>query len=118
MKIKVLQIAVMMILFQCSFMNAETEKTRQVVYLQPNTTQLFTELYQAYGLQSPPKRTFFESALYLDQSTQPSIVPLQPSNVAIFDHANQVLSQFHRRVNDLELYIDPNKPKPFFYTAA
>jgi len=120
MNMKLFQIVVAAIFFQCSIMNAATkiEEKRQVVYLQPNTTQLFTELYQAYGLQSPPKRTFFESALYLDQSTQPSIVPLQPSNVAIFEHASQVLSQFHRRVKDLELYIDPNKPKSFFYTAT
>lgn len=89
-----------------------------VIYLQPNTTQLFTELYQAYGLLNPPERTFFEEALYLDQSTPPSIFPFQPSNQNIFDHASQVLGEFHKRVNDLELYIDPNKPKPFFFVGS
>lgn len=87
------------------------------IYLQPNTTQLFTELYQAYNLLMPIQRTFFEEALYLDQSIPPTFIPLQLSNQAIFDHASEVLSQFHRQVNDLELYIDPDKPKPFFYTA-
>jgi len=120
---KVFQIVAIVLFFYCSLINAEAkvESARQVVYLQPNTTQLFTELYQAYGLLNTPHRTFFEDALYLDQSAQsaqPSIVPLQPSNEAVFDHANQVLSQFHQRVNDVELYIDPNKPKPFFYTAS
>jgi len=102
------------LLFQCTLARAE----EAILYLQPNTTQLFTELYQAYGLLNPPARTFFENALYLDQSTLPSILPLQPSNQAIFDHASRVLSNFHKRVNDLELYIDPKQPKPFFYTAA
>lgn len=113
------------ILFLCSSVSAETagkeigaEASRSVVYFQPNTTQLFTELYQAYGLLNPPARTFFENALYLDQSIPPSVLPLQPSNQAVFDHASKVLSEFHRSVNDLELYIDPNKPKPFFYTAS
>ncbi|MBA3816281.1 MAG: aminotransferase class I/II-fold pyridoxal phosphate-dependent enzyme [Parachlamydiaceae bacterium] len=89
-----------------------------IIYLQPNTTQLFTELYQAYGLLKPQEKTFFENALYLDQSTPPSILPFQPSNQNIFDHASQVLMEFHKRVNDLELYIDPNKPKPLFYIGS
>ena len=78
------------------------EKERPAIFLQPNTTQLFTELYQAYNLLNPPAETFFESALYLDQSTIPSILPMQPSNQAIFEHASQVLSDYHTRVNDVE----------------
>ena len=88
------------------------------IFFQPNTTQIFTELYGAHGLLDPPARTFFEEALYLDQSVPPGIVPLQPSNQVIFGHADEVLSDFHRSVKDLELYIDPTKPKPFFYTAS
>lgn len=94
------------------------KSSRPVIYFQPNTTQLFTELYQAYGLLNPPARTFFENALYLDQSIPPKTLPLQPSDQAIFDHASQVLSAFHRSVNDLELYIDPTKTKQLFYTAS
>jgi aspartate/methionine/tyrosine aminotransferase len=96
----------------------EEQQELQTIFLQPNTTQIFTELYQANGLLDPLERTFFEEALYLDQSAPPPPLPLQPSNQAIFDHASQVLSEFHKQVGDLELYIDPNKPKPFFYTAA
>jgi aspartate/methionine/tyrosine aminotransferase len=88
------------------------------IYLQPNTTQLFTELYQNYGLLNPPSRTVFEDALYLDQSVPPSQLPLQQSNQAVFDHADEVLREFHTQMGDLELYIDPKKPKPFFYTAS
>lgn len=113
------------ILFHRAFLPSEeaNEKnkvtnSRPIIYLQPNTTQIFTELYQAYGLLNPPQRTFFESALYLDQSTPPSILPLQLSNQAIFDHASQVLSEFHKGMNDLELYVDSSKPKPFFYTGC
>lgn len=95
-----------------SSLNADT------VFFQPNTTQIFTELYQVHGLLDPPARTFFDQALYLDQSIPPGVVPLQPSNQVIFGHADEVLSDFHRSVHDLELYVDPSKPKPFFYTAS
>lgn len=90
---------------------------RSTIFLQPNTTQLFTELYQEYGLQNLKPRTFFEEALYLDQSIPPTKVPLQPSNAAIFDHSNAVLTEFHRRMGDLELYVEPGQ-NPFFYTAV
>ena len=96
----------------------KTEEKLPIVYLQPNITTLFTELYQAYGLLNPPAKTFFDDAVYLDQSTPNTILPMQPSNQVIFDHTSQVLSEFHGRVHDLELYIDPSKPKPFFYTAS
>ena len=108
-------------LFSCSLSEAKAdedqEAARQVLYFQPNTTQIFTELYQAYGLLYPPQKTFFEKALYLDQSIPPFTQPLQPSNQAIFDHANRLLGEFHKRVGDYELYVDPKQPKPFFYTA-
>ncbi len=114
-------IAATLLLFTClhSFcIAADPGEKPTTVYLQPNTTQLFTELYQAYGILNPPARTVFEDALYLDQSTPMTILPLQPSNQAIFDHASDVLTTFHTRMNDLELYIDPKQSKPMFYTAA
>lgn len=88
-----------------------------IIYLQPNITQIFTEIYKAHQL-NPPARTFFDEAIYLDQSTPQTILPIQPSNQQVFDHASQILERFHGRVGDLELYIDPTKPKPFFYTAS
>ncbi len=112
---KFLKIVVLSLLLLVNVVLAEN--TRPIVYLQPNTTQLFTELYQAYGLFNPPARTVFEDALYLDQSTPVSILPMQPSNQNIFDHASDVLTEFHNRMGDLELYVDPKKAKPFFYTA-
>lgn len=99
-------------------LSAVAAEKRPVVYLRPNTTQLFTELYQAYGLLTPPARTFFENAFYLDQGAIPDILPMQPANQAILNHASQVLEEFHKRVNDFELYVDPSQGKPFFYTAA
>lgn len=116
------QVSIVCVLFLLAytFVNAveeRTEEKRPIVYLQPNITQIFTELYQAYGLLNLPARTFFDEAIYLDQSTPETILPLQPSNQVVFDHASKVLSEFHGRVHDLELYVDPTKPKPFFYTA-
>lgn len=111
------------IFFWCIFLNCASLSCAilaesQTIYFQPNTTQIFTELYQAYGLLNPPQKTFFEDAFYLDQSIPPKTLPLQPSNQAILDHTSQVLSEFHKRVGDLELYIDPSKSKPLFYTAS
>ncbi len=91
---------------------------RTRIFLQPNTPQLFSELYQSYGLLHLPKRVIFEDGLYLDQSIPPTAIPLQYSNQAIFDYASQVLKEFHTRMNDVELYIDPKQPEPFFYTAS
>lgn len=89
-----------------------------LIYLQPNTTPLFSELYEVYGLHNPPLRTFFDDAIYLDQSTPGTILPMQPANQDVFGHASDVLAAFHKKAGDFELYVDPQKPPPFFYTAS
>lgn len=97
---------------------APTNNKSLTLFLQPNITPLFTELYEVYGLSDLPKKTFFEDAIYLDQSTPVSILPMQPSNQFVFDHASDTLTAFHKKIGDFELYVDPEKPKPFFYTAS
>lgn len=89
-----------------------------ILFFQPNTTPLFSELYKKYGIYHLPKKTFFEEAIYLDQSTPITILPMQPSNQFVFKHASDTLSAFHKKIGDIELYIDPKKPEPFFYTAS
>lgn len=121
MKIYKVLVVCVLCLLGLAFVTGVEEKTEDkpsVIYLQPNITQIFNELYDAYGLSHPPAKTFFDDAVYLDQSIPPTIIPMQPSNQVIFDEASSTLSEFHKRVRDLELYIDPNKPKPFFYTAS
>jgi aspartate/methionine/tyrosine aminotransferase len=93
-------------------------KQETLIYFQPNTTPLFNELYEHYGLRNPPAITVFDDSIYLDQSTPLTILPMQPSNIDVFDHADEVLSAFHKNVGDYELYVDPLKPTPFFYTAS
>lgn len=108
-------------------LSTDREKNQKIVkttddfpllYFQPNTTPLFTELYEVYGIQKLPAKTIFDDAIYLDQSTPVTILPMQPSNQEVFGEANDVLSAFHKKVGDFELYVDPQKPKPFFYTAS
>jgi aspartate/methionine/tyrosine aminotransferase len=106
------------ILLPYALLSADGGVNRPLIYLQANTTELFTELYERHGLLTPPARTFFENALYLDQSPWPSLLPFQPSIQTILDSADHVLSEFHSRMGDLELYIDPNQPKPLFYVAS
>lgn len=98
--------------------NETAKKHETLIYFQPNTTPLFNELYELYGLRHPPAKTFFDDAIYLDQSTPITILPMQPSNIEVFGHADEVLSAFHKHVGDYELYVDPLKPNPFFYTAS
>lgn len=98
--------------------NITQKEAYPILYFQPNTTPLFTELYEAYGLSQLPRKTFFEDAIYLDQSTPITILPMQPSNQSVFGHCSDVLSEYHKKIGDLELYVDPTKPKPFFYTAS
>lgn len=98
--------------------NPKTKKYEPLLYFQPNITPLFTELYIAHGLEPFPSKINFDEAIYLDQSTPISILPLQPSNQVVFGRAHDILTAFHKKVGDLELYVDPDKPPPFFYTAS
>jgi aspartate/methionine/tyrosine aminotransferase len=99
-------------------LNAQEQEKYPPIFFQPNTTQIFSELYHSHELMPLKKRVSFERALYLDQSVPPGPFPLQPSNIAVFDKANEILTKFHQKIGDLELYIDFNKPPPFFYTTA
>lgn len=116
--IKRLGILCLVLLFGKGHADAACEEKSSTLYMQPNITLLFTELYDAHGLKNPPKRTSFEEAIYLDQSTPVTIFPLQPSNQTVFGHSSDVLTAFHKKVGDFELYVDPQKPQPFFYTAS
>lgn len=87
-----------------------------ILYLRPNTTQLFTELYQQYGLLNNPQTTVIEKAPYLDQVGAPMPFPMQPANMAIFNHAESILKKFHQKSGNLELFLEPGADT-FFYTA-
>ena len=87
------------------------------IYLRINTTQIFTELYELYGFSNPPKKNIFEQAFYLNQTGVPSPFPLQPDVQAILNRADCILSAFHTRSKNLELYKDPMATKSFFYIA-
>lgn len=51
-----------------------------LIYLRPNETPMFTELYQRYGLLNPPAIHVFDSSVYLGQPGENSL--LIPSSVA------------------------------------
>jgi aspartate/methionine/tyrosine aminotransferase len=88
-----------------------------VIYLRPNTTQVFTELYQKYGLIDNAPVNVIVDAVYLDQTGQPPILPLQPSNQSIFSHAETVLHEFHKSQKNIELFLAPTESDSFFYTS-
>lgn len=98
-------------------LNAEQRSDETILYLRPNTTQLFTELYRRYGLLHNPELTVIERAPYLDQVGAPTPFPLQPADRAILNHAESILKKFHKRSGNLELFLEPGNPDTFFYTA-
>ncbi len=75
-------------------LNLEVIGDETILYLRPNTTQLFTELYQKYGLLNNPPLNVIERVLYLDQVGAPTPFPLQPADRAILDYAESILQQF------------------------
>ncbi|MFI5342732.1 MAG: aminotransferase class I/II-fold pyridoxal phosphate-dependent enzyme [Chlamydiales bacterium] len=94
------------------------ENDASILYLRPNTTQLFTELYQHYGLLHNPETTVIERAPYLDQVGAPHPFPMQPADRAIFNHAEGILKDFHTRSGNLELFLEPGNKETFFYTGS
>ncbi len=103
-----------------AFRSTPPTKTRSdntILYLRPNTTQLFTELYRSYGLLHNPELTVIERAPYLDQVGAPQPFPMQPADRAIFNHAEAILKRFHERSGNLELFLEPGADT-FFYTAS
>lgn len=88
-----------------------------ILYLRPNTTQLFTELYKHYGLLNNPLLNVMERAPYLDQIGAPTPFPLQPADQAILNHAESLLKKFHTQSGNLDLFLEPGNKETFFYTA-
>jgi aspartate/methionine/tyrosine aminotransferase len=88
------------------------------LYLRPNTTQLFTELYRRYGLLHNRELTVIEQAPYLDQVGAPAPFPLQPADRAILNHAESILKKFHKKSGNLELFLEPGNHETFFYTTS
>lgn len=89
----------------------------EILYLQPNTTQLFTELYKHYGLLNNPQLNVIERAPYLNQTGAPTPFPLQPADQAILNRTEALLKEFHTRSGNLDLFLEPGNQESFFYTA-
>lgn len=79
----------------------------QLVYLRPNETPMFTELYQRYGLLNPPALHVYDSSVYLGQPGEKSL--LIPSSDAFFNDVDQTLRAYHARIGNQELFLDPNE---------
>jgi hypothetical protein len=74
--------------------------TDVIIDLTINIAQIFTELYQAYGLLEPPPVNVFENSIYID--------PTVPQPRPILAHMDCGLRRFHEIEGTLELYLDPN----------
>lgn len=98
-----------LLVFICFMASAQAS---QLVYLRPNETPMFTELYQRYGLLNPPALHVYDSSVYLGQPGEKSL--LIPSSEAFFNDVDQTLRAYHKRIGNQELFIDPNETQYTF----
>lgn len=89
-----------------------THAAEPLIYLRPNETPMFTELYQHYGLLNPPAIHVYDSSIYIGQPGEKGL--LIPSSEAFFDDVDQTLKTYHKRLNNLELFLDHNETKQIF----
>ncbi|WP_419420788.1 aminotransferase class I/II-fold pyridoxal phosphate-dependent enzyme [Legionella sp. D16C41] len=101
---------IILFLFFSTFTSAKAFEP--LLYLRPNETPIFTELYQRYGLLNPPKIHVYDSSVYLGQPGEKSL--LINSSEAFFNDVDQALRTYHKRLNNQELFINPNESKPIF----
>jgi hypothetical protein len=84
-----------------------------LVYMRPNETPVFTELYQRYGLLNPPALHVYDSAVYLGQPGEKGPLVI-PSSDAFFKDVDQTLRAYHARLGNQELFLDPIETKYVF----
>ncbi|QLZ67765.1 hypothetical protein FOLKNPGA_00538 [Legionella sp. PC1000] len=56
------------------FVTASANASDPLIYMRPNETPLFTELYPRYGLLNPPAVHVFDSSVYLGQPGEKSLL--------------------------------------------
>ncbi|MCE0722578.1 aminotransferase class I/II-fold pyridoxal phosphate-dependent enzyme [Legionella resiliens] len=95
-----------------AFVTASANASDPLIYMRPNETPLFTELYQRYGLLNPPAVHVFDSSVYLGQPGEKSL--LIPSSVAFFNEVEQTLRAYHERIGNKELFLDPRETQYAF----
>lgn len=83
-----------------------------LIYMRPNETPMFTELYQRYGLLNPPALHVYDSSIYLGQPGEKGL--LIPSNEVFFHDVEQALRAYHSRLGNQELFLDPAEKKYVF----
>lgn len=83
-----------------------------LVYLRPNETPMFTELYQRYGLLNPPALHVYDSAVYLGQPGEQGL--LIHSSEAFFKHVDESLKAYHTQIKNLDLFLHPDEKNAIF----
>lgn len=86
-----------------------------LIYLRPNETPLFTELYQRYGLLNPPALHVYDSSIYLGQPGEKGL--LIPSSEAFFSDVEQTIRAYQTRIGIQELFLD-SKEKDYVFCPS
>jgi len=88
------------------------DASEPLIYMRPNETPLFTELYQRYGLLNPPQMHVYDSSIYLGQPGEKGL--LIPSSDAFFKDVDKTLQAYHTRIGTMELFLDPHETNSIF----
>lgn len=88
-------------------MPLEATTFEPLVYMRPNETPVFTEIYQRYGLLNPLAIHVYDSSIYLGQPGKEGL--LIPSSDAFFKDVDQTLRAYHARLESQELFIADGK---------
>jgi aspartate/methionine/tyrosine aminotransferase len=83
-----------------------------LIYMRPNETPMFTELYQRYGLLVPPAVHVYDSSIYIGQPGENKL--LTPSSVAFFKDVEETLRAYHTRIGNIGLFRDLQETKYVF----
>ena len=101
-----------MALFLCFEPAIADNVPEPLIYMRPNETPMFTELYQRYGLLNPPALHVYDSSIYLGQPGKRDLVI--PSSEVFFNDVDKSLRAYHTRLGNQELFLDPRETKPIF----
>ncbi|RAP36404.1 hypothetical protein B1207_09715 [Legionella quinlivanii] len=86
----------------------EASSFEPLIYLRPNETPVFTELYQRYGLLNPPALHVYDSSIYIGQPGEEGGLLIRSSQT-YFNDVDKALQAYHSRIGNLGQFLDTNE---------
>ena len=77
-----------------------------LVYATFNVGNIYTEIYDRYGLLNNPRINTINTGMYTD-IISPTFLPLSPQAQDILNQGEAILKDYHRHIGNLDLYLNP-----------